>query len=76
MTIYSVNIIYSRWVSHMYEPIAFFSTKERAERYKAVCDAEKGESQHRDPEMFGYGYEVDEWIVDDPRQLAAMGDAA
>ncbi len=62
--VWSVNIVYSPWISHGYEPVAFFSTEAKAEAYRDKLVAESGTKQTAEPEKYGYGYEVEEWEVD------------
>ena len=62
--VWSVNIIHTPWVSHGYEPIAFFSTRDRADAYRDRVTAERTPEQIANPEMWGYGYKVQEWEVD------------
>lgn len=64
MTVYAVNAIHTPWVSHGYEPIAMFSTREKAEADAARRTAAIDPSA--DPEHTGiYEYTVEEWTVDD-----------
>lgn len=66
MKVWSVNVIYTPWVQHGYEPVHFFSTPELAEECKEKLEAERTDEQKANPEMWGYGYEVEEWNVDAP----------
>ena len=74
MRVYSVIYIHEPWVGHGFETLECFSTEALATAYRDHCIAQL------DGQIGGFdkqeGYAVDEWIVDDPRVLAAIAPTA
>lgn len=65
MKVYSVNSIHTPWLSHGYEPLSFWATKDGAERERVRLDAMRTPEEIAEPEIWGYGYEVEEWDVNE-----------
>lgn len=69
MKVYSVNSVWSQSISHGYEVVALFSTREKAEAHAKRCRIWQDEGNEAAAKLgstqFHHDYEVEEWTIDE-----------